>query len=303
MFQYVVALLALLVLFGIWLLKSSVHICGPGEILVIFGRSRSSGNRGRPYRLIAEGRVFSIPILEEVRRLSLEMSQITYTIRNARTKGGERVEVTGKMAFHLCGYEPYIHNAIERFLGVGREKLIQVVGASLEGNARDCIASLSLEELKEPSTFEAELLSSSASDFERLGVTIESLTKLELRDFNVEKKVIVSQIDNQPENSGTAAPIENIKAKMSIEQHQKRENPMVQTQFLLKEVGDLEFLVSEALEKALGMSPSDAESILIRAKQGEEVHLYASSEQEALALEELWKNSGATFEIRSKYEC
>jgi flotillin len=171
----VLSLLAVLLAFGFVLMlvvKSLLHICAPNEVLIFSGGQRAAPNgRKVGYRIIKGGRAIRIPLFETVDRMDLTNMPIEVQVQSAYSKGGIPLNVHGIANVKVAGEQPVLDNAIERFLGVGRDKIMAVAKETLEGNLRGVLATLTPEEVNEDKIkFAQSLLDEAEDDLRRLGL-------------------------------------------------------------------------------------------------------------------------------------
>ena len=83
----------------------------------------------------------------------------------------------------VAGEQPVLDNAIERFLGVGRDKIMAVAKETLEGNLRGVLATLTPEEVNEDKIkFAQSLLDEAEDDLRRLGLELDTLKIQDVSD-------------------------------------------------------------------------------------------------------------------------
>ncbi|MEE9501622.1 MAG: hypothetical protein V3V48_06070, partial [Candidatus Aminicenantaceae bacterium] len=102
--------------------KAFLKICAPNEMLIFSGRTRELPDGTTiGYRIIKGGRTFQLPIIETVRRMSLETMPIEIELNGALAKGIIPLNVAGMANIKIAGtQEQGSSNAIERFLGKKR---------------------------------------------------------------------------------------------------------------------------------------------------------------------------------------
>ncbi len=157
--------------------KNSLYVCQPNEVLVFSGRKRrTSDGRQVGYRIVKGGRAFRVPILESVSRMDLTNMIIEVTVRNAYSKGGIPLVVQGVANIKVPGEEPLIHNALERFLGRERNDIMRVARETLEGNLRGVLALLTPEQVNEDKeAFALKLAEEAEHDLNRIGLVLDTL--------------------------------------------------------------------------------------------------------------------------------
>lgn len=154
-----------------------IYICGPNEVLVFSGFTRTvEGGRTVGYRTIKGGRAFRWPLLETVDRMDLTNMIIEVSVSNAYSRGGIPLNVQGVANVKIAGHEPVLDNAIERFLGFKREEIITVAKDTLEGNLRGVLSQLTPEQVNEDKiAFAEKLLEEAEHDLTRLGLVLDTL--------------------------------------------------------------------------------------------------------------------------------
>jgi len=176
------ALAILAVVLGL-LIKRLLYICQPNEVLIFSGGQRATGSRTVGYRIIKGGRALRIPLLEAVDRMDLTNMPIEVSVTNAYSKGGIPLNVHGIANVKIAGEQPVLDNAVERFLGVDRARIMAVAKETLEGNLRGVLAMLTPEEVNEDKIkFAQSLLSEAEDDLRGLGIELDTLKIQDVSD-------------------------------------------------------------------------------------------------------------------------
>jgi flotillin len=183
----VLSLLVVLAVFGgvlMLVVKSLLYICQPNEVLIFSGGQRANaGGRQVGYRIIKGGRAIRIPLFETVDRMDLTNMPIEVQVKGAYSKGGIPLNVHGIANVKVAGEQPVLDNAIERFLSVGRDKIMAVAKETLEGNLRGVLATLTPEEVNEDKIkFAQSLLDEAEDDLRRLGLELDTLKIQDVSD-------------------------------------------------------------------------------------------------------------------------
>jgi flotillin len=154
-----------------------VQICDPNKILIISGRKyRRPDGQTMGYRVIYGGRTFRIPILETVKTMDLTTMPVPIEVTNAYSKGGTPLDIQAIANVKIARDETLVGNAIERFLGRGREEISRVARETLEGNLRGVVATLTPEQLNEDRLEFAERIASDVrNDLVKLGLHLDTL--------------------------------------------------------------------------------------------------------------------------------
>jgi flotillin len=104
-------------------------------------------------------------------------------VQGAYSRGGIPVNVHGIANVKIAGEQPVLDNAIERFLGVDRGRIMAIAKDTLEGNLRGVLATLTPEELNQDKIkFAQSLLAEAEDDLRRLGLELDTLKIQDVSD-------------------------------------------------------------------------------------------------------------------------
>lgn len=173
-----VALVVIIVFFSaLGFTKAFLKICAPNEMLIFSGRTRELPDGTTiGYRIIKGGRTFQLPIIETVRRMSLETMPIEIELNGALAKGIIPLNVAGMANIKIAGtQEQGSSNAVERFLGKKREEIARIAKETLEGSLRGVLATLTPEEANtDRLKFAQEVMNQASEDFRKLGLVLDT---------------------------------------------------------------------------------------------------------------------------------
>ncbi len=157
--------------------RKFLFICQPNEVLIFSGRNRTLADGSTVgYRVIFGGRAWRWPVLEQVDRMDMTTIPIDITVTQAYSAGGIPLNVRAIANVKVSNNPGNIMNAIERFLGRGREELRRVAKETLEGTLRGVLATLTPEEVNENRLkFANSLADDVEDDFLKLGLTLDTL--------------------------------------------------------------------------------------------------------------------------------
>jgi flotillin len=166
------------------LVKRLLYICQPNEVLIFSGgRHPLPSGRLVGYRIIKGGRALRVPLLEKVDRMDLTNMPIEVQVKSAYSKGGIPLNVHGIANVKVAGEQPVLDNAIERFLGVDRARIMAVAKETLEGNLRGVLATLTPEEVNEDKIkFAQSLLAEAEDDLRNIGLELDTLKIQDVSD-------------------------------------------------------------------------------------------------------------------------
>jgi flotillin len=227
----------------VYVVKSLIVICLPNELVVITGRSRTTGDgRAVGYRLLHGGRTLRIPVVERVSRIDLRTIPIDVIVNNAYSKGGIPLIVQGIANVKVSARDPISHNAVERLLDKPFDELMHIAKDTLEGNLRGVLATLTPEEVNEDRLkFAGRLIEEADEDLKKLGLELDTLKIQNVTDevnyldsigrqqtAEIQKKARVAEAQRASEAEQTeaaarqAAKVAQIQADLTITEENNR---------------------------------------------------------------------------------
>jgi flotillin len=165
------------VYFLILIIRNFMYICRPHEILIFSGgSSKTVEGKTQGIRVIAGGRAFRTPILEQVAKMDRTLISVPMSIEGAYSEGGIPLSVRAIANVKISSDPRIVHNAIERFLGRDRKEMARVAKETLEGHLRGVLSSMTPEEINEDRLKFAEKLAEEAEDdLSKLGLHLDTL--------------------------------------------------------------------------------------------------------------------------------
>jgi flotillin len=154
-----------------------LRICRPNEILIFSGRKhKASDGRMVGYRVVFGGRGIRVPVVETVDRMDVSLISVPIAVAGAYSEGGIPLNVHAIANIKVSTDRRFVGNAIERFLGKGRQEIARVVKETLEGHLRGVLATMTPEELNQDRLkFARQLEESAKPDLEKLGLELDVL--------------------------------------------------------------------------------------------------------------------------------
>lgn len=165
----VVVLVLSLALLGVfWALARRYRKVPPNEVLVVYGRR---SQEGRGYRVVAGGAAFIIPLLEEYSTISLNLIQIPLKIENTPNVDGVLITVEAVGNVKISSDPELLSAAIERFLGYETDEIERQIHDILEGQLRQIIGTLRVEEIvQKREKITEQVTQNAAIDLAKIGI-------------------------------------------------------------------------------------------------------------------------------------
>jgi flotillin len=161
----------------------------PNEALIFTGRKNKVriGEEkviARGWRAVVGGAKFRIPVLETVNRISLKtMNLADVRVEKAYSKEGVPVTIDAVANVKISGEEGMLDRAVERFLGTDPIQIQQIIKETLEGQLRDIIGVLTVEELyQKRDMFVNKVLDQAGEELAKIGVIIDIINIQDIRD-------------------------------------------------------------------------------------------------------------------------
>ncbi|EDQ92982.1 uncharacterized protein MONBRDRAFT_19216 [Monosiga brevicollis MX1] len=156
----------------------SFYTCGPNEALVLSGCCLS-----KP-RLVPGGRVFKLPWIQKLQRISLNIMTLSIESPRIYTKQGVPISVTGIAQVKIESQDSTaLHRACQQFLGLSETEIKHVILETLEGHQRAIMGTMTVEEIyQDRQKFSEAVFEVSSRDLVNMGVTVVSFTLQSISD-------------------------------------------------------------------------------------------------------------------------
>lgn len=169
---------------GALIVKLTWRVAEPNEALIISGfgtRSAKTLDSGLGFKIIVGKGTLSLPGLQTVRRLGLELHKADLTVDCVTTQGIP-VHVRGVVVYKVGDGTAEIANAARRFLEKEQE-MDANVHEVFAGHLRQIVGAMTVEDMiRAREKLAAETRSSSAVEMEKLGLVIDSLQIQQVED-------------------------------------------------------------------------------------------------------------------------
>jgi len=178
----VIAVAAVGLLSGILIFTANYIKASPNEALIFTGRRQKDTGRG--WKAVVGGAKFRIPVLEKVNRISLKtMNLPEVRVQKAWSKEGVPVTVETVANVKISSEEEMLARAVERFLDTEPRQIQQIIKETLEGQLRDIIGVLTVEQLyQERDMFVQKVLAQAGEELAKIGVIIDIINIQDIRD-------------------------------------------------------------------------------------------------------------------------
>ena len=163
---------ALVVLAVLWAVSKRYKKVPPNMVMVVYGRKRKMyDGKVVGYRIVTGGATFIFPMLEEYRTISLNLIQIPLKIENTPNADGVLITVEAVGNVKISSEPELLAAAIERFLGYGIEEIEKQIRDILEGQLRQIIGTLSIEDIvQKREKITEQVTQNAAMDLAKIGI-------------------------------------------------------------------------------------------------------------------------------------
>uniref|UniRef100_A0A8C7J1Z4 Flotillin n=1 Tax=Oncorhynchus kisutch TaxID=8019 RepID=A0A8C7J1Z4_ONCKI len=155
------------------------HTCGPNEAMVVSGFGRS------PPLMIAGGRVFVLPCIQQIQRW-ITLNTLTLNVKSDKvyTRHGVPISVTGIAQVKIQGQnKEMLATACQMFMGKSEAEVSNIALETLEGHQRAIIAHLTVEEIyQDRKKFSEQVFKVASSDLVNMGIGVVSYTLKDVHD-------------------------------------------------------------------------------------------------------------------------
>jgi flotillin len=182
----VIAALAMAIVasIAISMFRRFLYVCRPNEMLIVSGKKTvlQSGERLN-FAVVQAGRHWQVPFVQTVKTMDVRLIPIELAVMKMFSHGGIPLDVHAIANVKITSEPLYVHNAVERFLDKPIEDIRTTAKQTLEGKLRDVLAQLTPEQVNEDRIeFANKLLESTADDFNKLGLHLDTLKVLRVED-------------------------------------------------------------------------------------------------------------------------
>uniref|UniRef100_A0A8C8S5S8 Flotillin n=1 Tax=Pelusios castaneus TaxID=367368 RepID=A0A8C8S5S8_9SAUR len=152
--------------------------CGPNEAMVVSGFCRS------PPVMVAGGRVFVLPCIQQIQRISLNTLTLNVKSEKVYTRHGVPISVTGIAQVKIQGQnKEMLAAACQMFLGKSESEITHIALETLEGHQRAIMAHMTVEEIyKDRQKFSEQVFKVASSDLVNMGISVVSYTLKDIHD-------------------------------------------------------------------------------------------------------------------------
>jgi len=167
---------------GILVFAANYVKAEPHEALVFTGRRHKATKRG--WIAVIGGAKFRIPVLEIVNKISLKtMNLPEVRVEAAYSAEGVPVTIEAVANVKISSEQEMLSKAVERFLGTSDQVIKQIIKETLEGQLRDIIGVMTVEQLyQERDMFVNKVLQQSGEELAKIGVIIDIINIQDIRD-------------------------------------------------------------------------------------------------------------------------
>lgn len=134
--------------------------------------------------MIAGGRVFVLPCIQQIQRISLNTLTLNVKSEKVYTRHGVPISVTGIAQVKIQGQnKEMLAAACQMFLGKSENEVAHIALETLEGHQRAIMAHMTVEEIyKDRQKFSEQVFKVASSDLVNMGISVVSYTLKDIHD-------------------------------------------------------------------------------------------------------------------------
>ncbi|XP_057160887.1 flotillin-1 isoform X3 [Ursus arctos] len=269
--------------------------CGPNEAMVVSGFCRS------PPVMVAGGRVFVLPCIQQIQRISLNTLTLNVKSEKVYTRHGVPISVTGIAQVKIQGQnKEMLAAACQMFLGKTEAEIAHIALETLEGHQRAIMAHMTVEDYlhslgkartaqvqKDARIGEAEAKRDAGireAKAKQEKVSAQYLSEIEMakaqRDYELKKAAYDIEVNTRRAQADLAYQLQVAKTKQQIEEQRVQVQVVERAQQVA--VQEQEIARREKELEARVRKPAEAERYkLERLAEAEKSQLIMQAEAEA----------------------
>lgn len=134
--------------------------------------------------MVAGGRVFVLPCIQQIQRISLNTLTLNVKSEKVYTRHGVPISVTGIAQVKIQGQnKEMLAAACQMFLGKTEAEIAHIALETLEGHQRAIMAHMTVEEIyKDRQKFSEQVFKVASSDLVNMGISVVSYTLKDIHD-------------------------------------------------------------------------------------------------------------------------
>lgn len=154
------------------------YTCGPNEALVISGLGYE-----KPETVVG-GRVFKLPWVQKIQRITLNTMTLNIHSPNVYTKAGVAISVEGVAQVKISGNnQEMLDQACTIFLSKNEDQILEICKETLEGHQRAIMGQMTVEEIyKDRQKFSSAVFGEASSNLVNMGISVISYTLKHIAD-------------------------------------------------------------------------------------------------------------------------
>jgi flotillin len=171
----VIAVAAVLILGLILFITANYHRVPPSEVMVVYGRKNS--------RMITNGGVFVIPVLETFKKLNITIMTIKQEKDEVYTISGVPIRLDWVAQVQIDPEDAALRTAARAFLDKTRDEIRTIISETLSANFRAIVGQMSVEAIhRDRDSFVQKVQDLARDDMAAMGVRILSMGIEEITD-------------------------------------------------------------------------------------------------------------------------
>ena len=289
---FVVLALALLIL-----ITRSYHRVPPSEVMVVYGRKNA--------RMITNGGVFVIPIIETYKKLDITIMTIKQEKDEVYTVSGVPIKLDWVAQVQVDSDDAALRTAARAFLDKSREEIRNIITETLSANFRAIVGQLSVEAIhRDRDSFVQKVQDLARDDVASMGVKVISMGIEEITDdqgyltamaapqiaaVKRDAQIAEAEAEREARVKAAAAKREAEQAELDAQREilQQREALSIREVEVQKKVGLAQAASEQEVQKqrALAVEQQQEAEVLVPARaQGQALEIQAEAERRKITI-------------------
>lgn len=175
--------IAIAILGVIRLVVKNYKKVSPNEALVISGKGTVTATGKAGFRVVQGGATFVWPVFEKAETMRLGLMKIPVSITGAPNKDGVPVTIEAVANVKISNEQKMLMAAVERFLGMEPDEIMDIIKGVLEGTLRQILGTLTIEQIvQDREALSRRVVEVNGEELSKIGVVCDNFVISDVKD-------------------------------------------------------------------------------------------------------------------------